>query len=180
MALEAAFGCGAPDDLAGVPTVFASRHGDTPSNIALLEALARGEPLSPTGFSHCVHNAPAALFAIAACNRLGSSSLAAAGATFPTAFLEASLVLRRRERVLLVVADEPLAVPLAGFQDEPPMAYAVALMLVANDGLVFRAAEEGEEETRVPRWPQALEFLRWLCSPVPTLTLGRWTWTRRR
>ncbi len=183
MALEAAFACGSPEELAGVTTVFASRHGDTATNIPLLECLARGQPLSPTRFSHSVHNAPAGLFSIAAGNRLPSSSLAAAQGTFVCGFLEAMLMLRRGEGspVLFVTADEPVPPPFAAFRDEPLAAYALALLLVPGGGVVFRPATAGEA-VRCSEWPQALEFLRWLRLGGPSVTLGatanEWTWCR--
>lgn len=183
MALEVAFECGSREELAGVTTVFASRHGDTATNVPLLQCLARGQPLSPTRFSHSVHNAPAGLFSIAAGNRLSSTSLAAAQATFVCGFLEAMLMLRRGEGrpVLLVTADEPVPPPFAAFRDEPLAAYALALLLVPGGGVVFRPATVGEEVQRL-EWPEALEFLRWLRLGGPSVTLGaganEWTWSR--
>ncbi len=184
MVLQAAFGCGTPSELATVATVFASRHGDTTTNIALLESLARCQPLSPTLFAHSVHNAPSGVFAIVTRNRFSSSSVAAGQATFPHGFLEASLMLRRSgsPRVLLVTADEPVPRPFEAFVDEPRAAYAVALLLEPGEQLAFRPSVDGEK-VRAVSWPAALEFLRWLCSGDPAVTLGGagnfWTWTRR-
>jgi hypothetical protein len=183
MALEAAFGCGSKEQLAEVTTVFASRHGDAVSNVPLLESLARNEPLSPTRFSHSVHNAPAALFSIAAKNRRPSTSVAAARGTFASGYLEAITMLYRGRGcpVLFVVADQPLPPPFDGFQDEPSGAYAVALLLVAGDGVDFRPSRPREEAPR-REWPDAVEFLRWwrLGSPSVTLagTASTWTWSR--
>jgi hypothetical protein len=183
MALEVAFGCGSEAQLAGVTTVFASRHGDAVSNVPLLESLARGEPLSPARFSHSVHNAPAGLFSIAARNPLPSASIAAAQGTFVCGYLEAMAMLRRGQGrpVLFVMADEPLPPPLDGFQDDPLGAYALALLLVAGGGVDFRPARPGEEARRRD-WPDTMEFLRWWRLGGSSMTLNgtssTWTWSR--
>ena len=63
--LKVAFGCAGPELLLALPTVFASRHGDTTTTIELLECLAREKPVSANQFSHSVHNTQAGLFTIA-------------------------------------------------------------------------------------------------------------------
>src|SRR5215471_17036272 len=52
MMLKAAFACADVDALAAVPTVFASRHGDTAGTVALLAGLAQNEPVTANRFSH--------------------------------------------------------------------------------------------------------------------------------
>lgn len=183
MVLEVAFACASREELSGVSTVFASRHGDTATNIVLLECLARGQPISPTRFSHSVHNAPAGLLSIAAGNCLASSSLAGARGTFAAGFLEALLLLHRHDGrpVMLIAADEPVPRPFDAFRDEPVAAYALALLLERGDDLGFRVARAGETPRR-PEWPVALEFVRWLSTSEPALTVegegSRWTWVR--
>ena len=39
-----------------VPTVYVSRHGEIISSLNMLRDLAAGTALSPTAFSHSVHN----------------------------------------------------------------------------------------------------------------------------
>jgi hypothetical protein len=185
--LTAAFDCCAEGDFPRVASVFASRHGNINESISLLERLARSEPLSPTRFSHSVHNAQAGLFSIAANNRQASSSIAAQSDTFPSGWLEAmTLLARDPERpVLLVVGDVPLAATFAELVDEPETSYAVALLLdrSADSQAVDFSLEHGEVEPAPLRWPQAVEFLRWLVSDEPRLCLPsgrrRWTWERR-
>lgn len=184
MVLEVAFACCSREELGSVSTVFASRHGDTATNILLLECLARAQPISPTRFSHSVHNAPAGLLSIATGNRLASSSLAGGRGTFAAGFLEALLLLHRQDGrpVLLVAADEPVPRPFDAFRDEPVAAYALALLLEPGGDLGFRSAR-ADEPPRRPDWPPALELVRWLVSGEPAVTLeadaSRWTWTRR-
>jgi hypothetical protein len=196
--LSAACGCGTPDELAHVSTVFASRHGNVNESIELMHRLAGREALSPTRFSHTVHNAQAALFSIAVGNRHGSSSLGAGAETFACGWLEALAFLERApERpVLLVVGDVPLDPLFAPLVEEPRGIYAAAFLLEragAAPGVSLRVqpaerlgvslrVEQAEPGGPALRWPDALEFLRWQLSPAARLELGgsrrRWVFEK--
>jgi hypothetical protein len=189
MMLKVAFGCGGPSLLLGIPTVFASRHGDTTTTIELLECLASKKPVSANQFSHSVHNTQAGLFTIATGNRRPASALAAGRDTLGCSFLEGLGVLQRLGggSVLLVIADEPLPPVLSPFVDEPQAAYAVAFLLEPHDGpgaITLSLGDDpdsGDLPVAAP-WPQPVEFLRWIVSGEPTITLAspacRWTWRR--
>jgi hypothetical protein len=178
--LTAAYDCLEEAERDAVRTVFASRHGGINESIELLEAIGRGERLSPAKFSHGVHNAQAALFGIATGNRQASSSLAGGADTFSCGWIEASTHLEREpERpVLYVMGDVPVAPVFAGLVDEPPGTYALALLLGA--ARAGPAIELGATAEPAPHrgWPDALEFLRWLLAGEPVLALGRFRWTR--
>lgn len=180
--LTAAFDCVPESQRADVSTVFASRHGNINESIELLERLAREQPLSPTKFSHSVHNAQAGLFSIAAGNRQASSSIAAQEDTFACGWLEAATLLNRApERpVLLVVGDVPLAATFASLVDEPEASYALALLLTAEaaPGAVELRLGPAAGTPRARRWPDAAEFLRWLLGDEPRLALesGQRVW----
>jgi hypothetical protein len=184
--LTVAFDCCEPEQRARVGSVFASRHGNINESIELLERLAQQLPLSPTRFSHSVHNAQAGLFSIAAGNRRASSSIAAEAETFACGYLEALTFLEREPEspVLLVMADVPLSAAFAGLVDEPVTSYGLGLLL-ASEGpgtrLDFGIGAGGSAAPRTP-WPDALEFLRWLESPEPRLALGtgprRFEWAK--
>jgi hypothetical protein len=184
--LAAAFGCCSGEERREVRTVFASRHGSINESIDLIDAVVRGATTSPTKFSHTVHNAQAGLFSIAAGNRRASSSLAAQEDTFACGWVEALTHLEREpERpVLLVMGDVPLAPTFAPLLDEPAASYALALLLSrGGEGAPLRFAPGSErDEARSLRWPEALEFLRWVLSDEESLTLGaarrRWRWER--
>jgi hypothetical protein len=166
-----------------LPCVFASRHGSICTTAELLEQLALDAQISPSSFSHSVHNTQLGLFSIFAHNRLPSMSVAAAQDTFAHGFLEAaSLLHRERGRpVLFVMGDEPLPAPLDALTDAPRCAYALALRLEPGNALQLSLARaEGSDTPRA--WPDALEFLRWWLGAAPALSLQhaprRWTWTR--
>jgi hypothetical protein len=175
IALTTAFACCDEQERGRVSTVFASRHGNINESIDLLDRLAQRQPLSPTVFSHTVHNAQAALFSLAARNPEASSSIAAQADTFGCAWLEALALLEREpdQPVLLVMADVPLDPTFAQMVDEPESSYGLALLMApADDGLAF-AIEPAAQPAPPPQWPDAVEFLRWLLSDERRLSLGR-------
>jgi hypothetical protein len=184
--LTVAFECCDEQERAQVGSVFASRHGNINESIELLERLAHQLPLSPTRFSHSVHNAQSGLFSIAAGNRRASSSIAAEEETFGCAWLEALTFLERfpETPVLLVMAEVPLAPVFAALVDEPAACYGLGLLLTSQGPgtrLDFGMAAGGGAAAR-SRWPDAAEFLRWLASPEPRLALGsglrRFEWAK--
>ena len=184
--LAAAYAACPADERARVRTVFASRHGNINESIPMLDRLADEQPISPTKFSHTVHNAQAGLFSIAADNRQASSSVAAQEDTFACGYLEALAHLQRDPggRVLLVMADIPLAPTFARLVEEPVAAYGLALLLAGEgDGTAIRfGADAREAAAPACAWPDAMEFLRWLLGDDPDLCLGagsrRWRWER--
>jgi hypothetical protein len=184
--LTTAFECCPDSERSEARTVFASRHGNINESIDLVESIARKQPISPTRFSHTVHNAQAGLFSIAAQNRQTSSSIAALEDTFACGYIEALTHLQREpERaVLLVVADVPLAPTFARLVDEPAASYGVSLLLAtAGEGpAISFGAAAADARSRKPPWPDAAEFLRWLLVGESHLCLGsgcrRWRWER--
>ncbi len=184
--LTAAFDCCEQDELTEVATVFASRHGNINESIDLLDRLAERLPLSPTAFSHTVHNAQAGLFSIAAANRRASSSIAAQRDSFACGFLEAMTLLERDpdRPVLLIVGDVPLAPTFAPLVEEPPGSYALGLLLArSGDGTQLNFGLQPQDDPTQPApWPDAIEFLRWYLSDQSSLVLGSarrpWKWER--
>jgi hypothetical protein len=174
--LKVAFAC-CEEPLRGeVRTVFASRHGSINESIELLENVVRGEKLSPTRFSHTVHNAQAGLFSIAAGNRQASSSLSAQEESFGCALIEA-LAHRQREPgrpVLLVMADVPLSETFAPLVEEPACAYGVALLLAGPEAGAPLSLRLSRAEAPPPArgWPDAAEFLRFILAGEPRLALA--------
>lgn len=183
----------APSD---VRTVFASRYGSINESVELLRNIARDERMSPSRFTHTVHNAQSGLFSIAAGNRHGSSALSARAESFACGFLEAATHLHREpgRPVLLVTGDVPLVEDFHSLIDDPQAIYAVALLLTSSgEGVKVRFDVRGGEPSEPGvavgaadadrrGWSDAAEFLRWMLREEQDLTLrgnGReWWWGR--
>ena len=176
--------CG-PERVGTPPIVFASRYGELALTVSLLESLARSEPLPAAWFTHSIHNAQVGLFSISARNRQTATALSAGADTFACSIVEALAMIERAGGgpALVVIADEPVPPVFEVFNDEPPGAYALALVIErtgAGHRVGLSRAGAGAHASR-PGWPEAMEFLRWLLSKELTITLGGgrpWTWTR--
>jgi hypothetical protein len=183
MALEVAYQC--LEQRRDVPSVFVSRHGDAERVVGLLGELARGEPLSPTGFGMTVHNAHAGLFSIARADRAQHIALAAGASSVEHAVIEAcGLLADGAPLVLLVVSDCALPTPLAHFEDcdEQPHAWAWLMAAAGADpiSLSWSAADAGEPTPS--REPAGLAILRFQLGRAARLERladrRRWCWTR--
>jgi hypothetical protein len=119
------------EELAEIPSIFASRHGDTPLSLSLLQTIARGEPMSPTSFSLAVHNAISGLFSIARKDTSAVTAIAPMQGLVLQTLFEAIGQLQTCERLLCVIYDIPLPEFYQGRRDEPavPFPWAVAMVL---------------------------------------------------
>jgi hypothetical protein len=179
--------CATPEQLASIPTVFASRHGPFETTAVLLRDIAASRAVSPTRFSHSVHNTQAGLFSIWAGNRAPSVSVSARQESFVQGYVEALCMLHRSDagRVLFVMGDEAIPTEFAALHDECAGGYAVALLLARDGGEALRLDREPENDGEAPSrpWPDALEFVRWWLSDEASLAIHRggvrWRWSRR-
>lgn len=151
------------DSIDSIPGVFASRHGDTPLTLSLLEGIAKGEPMSPTGFSLAVHNALSGLLSIARKDLSEVTAIAATDNLIPNALIEAITQLQDRPRVLCVIYDVPPPELYRPYCDSLPFPYALAMILSREEGEDFIlqnytdcSAEQGEGN-------DFIRFIRLLC-----------------
>jgi len=144
-----------------LPLVFVSRHGETPRTLALLQELARGEPLSPAGFSLSVHHAPAGLWSIVRGDDSEMSALAAAGDGLEHGVLEACGLLAEGAPAALLVVAEQSPAPLYQAQiDDVPFSYVLALRLCPGEDWCLQHHHGAGPRSQ---WPHALELVRALC-----------------
>ncbi len=166
-----------------MPLVYCSRHGDTARGLALFEALAREEPLSPTHFSLSVHNAIIGLWSIQRGDTSEMTALAAEGDGLEHALLEAAgLLAEGAPQVLLVIAEDSPPPLYRPWIDDVPFPYALALRLAAGDGWAL-ALTPGVEAAPA-EWPHALELIAHLNGMPGVRRLcwkhRTWTWQRHR
>jgi hypothetical protein len=128
------------EDLAEIPSIFASRHGDTPMSLSLLQTIARGDPMSPTSFSLAVHNAISGLFSIVRKDPSAVTAIAAMQGLVLQTLFEAVGQLQTCERLLCVVHDIPLPEFYQNRRDElpEPFPWAVAMILGNQVGETYR------------------------------------------
>nr|WP_158240595.1 beta-ketoacyl synthase chain length factor [Telmatospirillum siberiense] len=163
--------------------VFASRHGEFPRTLSIMDSLAAGEPVLPADFTLSVHHALAGLLSIARSNHHGHTAIAAGRDSFGCGLLEAAACLAEKpdEPVLFVYYDEQLPSPFSDF-DEDGAPLAVALTLAAGGGssigLTLSARPADMPVSRTP----AEDFLRFLLDRAPSAASPGerhlWRWTR--
>jgi len=125
-----------------LPTVFASRHGEIISTRHMLGQLVAGEALSPTEFSHSVHNSLAAQASIFRRDHSESVAVSAGDDTLACAFVEAAGLLLDAEQVLVAAYDEPLPESyLAALPEENQRWALVALLTRGEPTLRLERAE---------------------------------------
>jgi hypothetical protein len=195
LAAQAAFdlagdaGSAADDDLAGPPTVYASRYGETSRCLDLLADQARGDALSPTGFGLSVHNAIGAMIALTRADRRNSSAIAAGRATAAAGVAEAIALLEDGASAAnLVVYDAPLPAGYAAFEDEPSAHFAWAWRLRRPRAgeralhLDWQSAQGADEASLHPQLPSSLQALWFGLSEASALAQSvggrRCVWSR--
>lgn len=146
-----------------IPSVFASRHGDTELSFSLLESIGQDEPLSPTSFSLAVHNAVAGLFSIARKDTSAVTAIAAMEGLVLQAFFEAIGQLQEAERVFCVIYEVPLPdfYQQHSHADDTGFPYSIALLLSRTDGEAFilEPAEPGEPAGSGPGDSEPMQLL---------------------
>lgn len=187
VALASAYAC-EPDGAqpAGMPAVFASRHGDTERLVTMLTDLAAAEPLSPTAFGLAVHNAIGAVRSIDRADMNNLQALSAGRDTVEAAVLEAcSLLADGAPEVMLVNYDAPVAGPYAPFADEPGCLYGWCWRIGApRAGEPWYSLSLSDEPAATPaaRLPHGLDVLRFMLSGDTRLhhwgERAGWHWQR--
>ena len=112
-----------------MPTVFFSRHGESQYYLEMLQDMAAGEPVSPSRFSLCVHNAIGGLFSFQTESFLPYVSLAGGTEDLFAAFIEAGGQLQEVPQVMVVCYEQSLPTAYQGYVSSPPLTWALALVL---------------------------------------------------
>lgn len=159
-----AAGAGLPllEGVDAIPGVFASRHGDTPLTLSLLEGIADEQPMSPTGFSLAVHNAVSGLLSIARKDVSEVTAIAATDNLIPLALLEAIMQLQEREQVLCLIYDVPLPDLYQPYSACEPFPFALAMLLSRNEGVDMTLEQRGLPQGQKSE-SELHQMMRFLC-----------------
>ena len=168
--------CEAAWDLAerfsGCPMVYASHDGEINRSFELWPELLKTHTVSPTSFGLSVHNALAGQWAIQRGEMQENTALATGADGLETVLAEAvSLFSDGIERVLLVVADDPLKTEYAVAAERAPFAYALAMVIERGDDFRLTLQTDdgkGLSREREASHPEtyfgALDWIRFLIS----------------
>lgn len=129
-----------------IPSIFASRHGDTALTFSLLEDIGRDEPMSPTGFSLAVHNAVSGLYTIARKDTSTVTAIAAIQGLILNTLFEAIGQLQTHDRVLCVIYDEPLPDLYCRYTLSEEFPYAIAMILNNTQGESYTLEQDNNAE----------------------------------
>ena len=160
------------EGIESIPGVFASRHGDTPLTLSLLEGIAEGEPMSPTGFSLAVHNALSGLLSIARKDVSEVTAIAATENLIPNALIEAVTQLQDQPRVLCVIYDLPLPELYKPYSDSTPFPCAVAMILSREEGDCFVLQNDNGQNSNTDKADDLVGLLRLLSGLDSSATFG--------
>ncbi|MBV1788295.1 beta-ketoacyl synthase chain length factor [Marinobacterium sp. D7] len=151
------------ENIDAVPGVFASRHGDTPLTLSLLEGIAEDQPMSPTGFSLAVHNAVAGLLSIARKDVSEATSIAATENLIPLALLEAVTRLQEHEQVLCIIYDVPLPELYRPYAESESYPFALAMRLSRREGVDMVLEHGLHHQLQSEEASDLLRVMRLLC-----------------
>ena len=163
--------------------VYASHDGEINRSFELWPELLKTHTVSPTSFGLSVHNALAGQWAIQRGEMQENTALATGADGLESALAEAvSLFSDGIERVLLVVADDPLKTEYLVEAERAPFAYALAMVIECGDA--FSLALETDDSARQPEsYFGALDWIRFLLSGSLKHTRQyenrRWIWNKR-
>lgn len=155
-------------EIPSIPAVFASRHGDTPLTLSLLEGIAGEQPMSPTGFSLAVHNAVSGLLSIARKDVSEITAIASSEQLIAHALLEAATQLQDREQILCLIYDVPLPELYQPYVTSEPFPFALAMILSRDTGDGYQLDQQLLSER-----PDKSEFtgmMRCLCGLEDSVT----------
>ena len=151
--------------------VFASRHGDAGITPAILDDIAKDQPVSPAKFSTSVHNAIAGLYSIHTKNTAPHTMISAGQESFAHGLLEAQAILRedRHRSVLLVYYDIPLPKFFDGFCNEGAASIAIALLMSTVDDTSHQKMTLTNDlsASQPPSVDPVLDFIRFILGRHP-------------
>lgn len=147
-----------------IPSIFASRHGDTALSLSLLEDMGKDEPISPTSFSLAVHNAVGGLYSIVRKDTSAVTAISTMDGLILNTLFEAVGQLQDSTRVLCVIYDIPLPKLYQKYSESEAFPYAIAMILNSEEGEPY-TIEQGKvnalpEDASKPISSEMLSFMK--------------------
>ncbi|GGX86802.1 hypothetical protein GCM10007160_12690 [Litchfieldella qijiaojingensis] len=159
------------DPEASCPLIHASRHGDATHTLQMLEALAQGDPISPTRFSMSVHNAVLGVHSIASRHHRPLQALGACGHEFDALVCEARGYLTEGyPAVVIVFSEGPRPAAYQGHAEYPESPCAVGMRLTLDSGRKLLPHDVSQSARPTP-----LDVIAWLNADTPHLD-GQQRW----
>ncbi|MFH6973564.1 beta-ketoacyl synthase chain length factor [Neisseria sp. 23W00296] len=175
------------DRYPGCPMVYASHDGEINRSFELWPELLRSHTVSPTSFGLSVHNAPAGQWSILRSDMNENTALAPLSDGLETALAEAfALLSDGAERVLVVVADDPLQTSYCVSAERAPFPHALAMVVEAGGRYSLTLQTGGADSERPSESAKpyygALDWIRFLHSDglehTRHYTGRRWLWQK--
>jgi hypothetical protein len=165
------------------PIVYCTQYGEVARSIVLLGEVARGEPMSPMGFSLSVHNAVGGMYSIAQHDTRPYAALAAGVDGLAAGVIEAAALLADGAHAVIVTCyDAPLPPPFEPYAQAAEVPYAFAWLLTRDKGDVIDLRWEGGGNTDLPCGPRPLAVLRFVLRGDGSLRQATdrqtWIWSR--
>lgn len=147
------FSCLKDFELRDTPVVFSSKYGEVNRCYALLEELAKNEPISPTSFSLSVHNAISSQHSIFAKNSSEISAISSDN-SLEYALLDGYLKLNENHKQVLVISHFEGA--MSEFLEED-LTYVLVLLIEKGDDFTLKYLPKDGSFVRVD---SSIEFLK--------------------
>lgn len=161
------------DDGESLPSIFASRHGDTGLTLSLLEEIGQTQPISPTGFSLAVHNAVAGIISIARNDKSPITAISSMQGLLLQTLFEAVAQLESHPRVLCVIYDIPLPDLYRPYELSPPFPFALAFIVRRSESsdanLILRPTPEADSP--LSTYDEIFQFIKLLVDKQGSLVI---------
>ncbi|MDO4998462.1 MAG: beta-ketoacyl synthase chain length factor [Neisseria sp.] len=172
-----------------LPVVYASHDGEINRSFDLWLSLLKDEGVSPTSFGLSVHNALIGQWSILSGDMAENTALATSADGLENALAECFALLHDgHERVLLLLADEPLKTEFPVVAERAPLPYVLALVLERGDAFTLSlmpsaGGTNGEQNPpEAPYW-NALAWLRFMLNDESECTHHygnrQWIWRKK-
>ena len=155
-----------------LPIVFGSRYGELPRTMKILQSLGAKEPISPTDFSHSVHNTPVALYSIFTKNQQPMNAIAAGEDSFMATLFEAIAQFQHdNNELLFVFVEDKLPDPYTQPNlEEADHAYGLAMLISATNPK-FTLSWQTNGSAKTPKL-QPAAFVQGLYQTTPNFLIN--------